>query len=137
MNLLARREQSFTELTNKVTRKFPELDRDAVILPALERLRAENLQSDARFTESYVRYRATRGMGPLKIAMELDQKGISGSQARAELYQEAFDWVALCREAMARKFTDEPPGSPDERQKRYRFLQQRGFDHEQIRQVLG
>ena len=137
MNLLARREQSFSELTQKLTRKFPDFDRDEVILPALERLREENLQSDDRFLESYIRHRMHAGMGPLRIDMELGQKGVSSSQARAAIYHEDNDWVSLCQEAMEKRFSDAPPADMVEKQKRYRFLQQRGFESDQIRQVLG
>ena len=137
LNLLARREQSFFELSQKLTQKYPDFDRDEVILPALERLREENLQSDERFLESYVRHRINAGMGPLRIDMELGQKGVSSSQARTAVYQEHNDWVALCREAMEKRFSGEPPADMAEKQKRYRFLQQRGFESDQIRQVLG
>jgi hypothetical protein len=41
MNLLARREQSFFELTQKLFQKFPDFDMQDTILPALERLREE------------------------------------------------------------------------------------------------
>lgn len=136
MNLLARREQSFAELTRKLTQKFPDFDRETVILPALERLREENLQSDARFTEAFVRYRQTRGSGPLKIAMELGQKGIADSAIHTALYAGDYDWAALCREAMVKRFGDGPPLDLAEKQKRYRFLQQRGFDSEQIRRAV-
>ncbi len=137
MNLLARREQSFAELQQKLAQKFPHLDGDEVILPALERLREEDLQSDARFLESYVRHRMLAGMGPLRIDMELVQKGVGSRHARAAIYHEDNDWIALCREAMEKRFSEAPPADMAEKQKRYQFLQQRGFDSEQIRQVLG
>jgi regulatory protein len=137
MNLLARREQSFFELIQKLTLKYPDFDKQETILPALEKLREENLQSDARFVESYVHYRSSRGMGPLKIEMELNQKGISNSQIRAELYKEEMDWITLCQEALERKFSDAPVNDLKDKEKRYRFLSQRGFNSEQIRAVLG
>ena len=139
MNLLARREQSFFELIQKLTLKYPDFDKQETILPALEKLREENLQSDARFVESYVRYRSSRGMGPLKIQAELDQKGVSSSLIRAELYSEEIDWFELCRQALERKFSEAPAADLREKvkEKRYRFLSQRGFDSEQIRAVLG
>ena len=136
MNLLARREQSFVELQQKLMQKFPDFDLEGVILPALERLREENLQSDERFLESYIRHRIHAGMGPLRIDMELGQKGVSSSQARAAIYHEDNDWVSLCQEAMEKRFSEAPPADMAEKQKLYRFLQQRGFDSEQIRQVL-
>jgi regulatory protein len=136
MNLLAHREQSFAELLQKLTQKFPDLDREEVILPALERLREEDLQSDDRFLESYVRYRMQAGMGPLRIDTELGRKGVSSIQARAAIYHEDYDWAELCRDAMTKRFSEAPPVDMAEKQKRYRFLQQRGFGSEQIRQVL-
>ena len=60
MDYLARREQSFYELTQKLNKKFPESDSD-LLVEVLDILKAENLQSDDRFTESYVRYRKSRG----------------------------------------------------------------------------
>lgn len=137
MNLLARREQSFFELSQKLAQKYPELDREAVILPALERLREEKLQSDARFVESYVRHRLLAGMGPLRIEMELGQKGVSSSLVRVAIHHPDIDWVALCQEAMVKRFSAAPPTDLADKQKRYRFLQQRGFDIDQIRQALG
>ena len=136
MNLLARREQSFSELVQKLSDKYPDFDKHEVILPALEKLRAEKLQSDERFVESYVRYRKTRGMGPLKIEMELEQKGVNGGLIQDELYSEDNDWIWQCREVMLRKFPDGPAEKQEDRQKQYRFLNQRGFDSEQVQQVL-
>ena len=136
MNLLARREQSFQELLQKLTQKYPELDKDEIILPALERLREDNLQSDARFLESYVRYRSLRGNGPLKITMELQQKGINQHESESEVYSQDYDWISLCREAMDKKFDPEAEMVRAEKDKCYRFLAQRGFESEQIRAVM-
>jgi len=137
MNLLARREQSFLELSQKLSDKFPDFDKAGVILPALKKLREEKLQSDERFAESYVRYRKTRGMGPLKIGMELEQKGVNSSLVQNELYSEENDWVEQCWEVMLRKFPDGPSQTLEEKQKQYRFLNQRGFESDQIRLVIG
>jgi regulatory protein len=137
MNLLARREQSFFELKQKLTLKYPDLDVEEVIAPALEKLKAENLQSDERFVESYVRYRYSRGVGPLKIAMELGQKGLKGQLVKAEVYSADIDWPALCLEAMNKRFGPEPVQTLADKEKRYRFLAQRGFETDHIRQVLG
>ena len=137
MNLLARREQSFLELSQKLSDKFPDFDKAGVILPALKKLREEKLQSDERFAESYVRYRKTRGMGPLKIGMELEQKGGNSSLVQNELYSEENDWVEQCWEVMLRKFPDGPSQTLEEKQKQYRFLNQRGFESDQIRLVIG
>ena len=136
MNLLARREQSFHELITKLTQKYPELDKSDVILPALERLRDENLQSDERFVEAYVRYRRTRGHGPLKIEMELRQKGVNDNLAYSAVHAEDIDWTDHCRVAMEKKY---PPGKMTDqaaRVKCYRFLSQRGFEGAHIKAVM-
>lgn len=136
MNLLARREQSFFELTQKITEKYPDLDRDEIILPALEKLREENLQSDERFAESYVRYRSSRGVGPLKIAMEMQQKGLNSGLAESALYTDGPDWYVLCMGAYNKKYPDGVPDSQADRAKCYRFLAQRGFSSEQIQAAI-
>jgi len=136
MNLLARREQSFSELTQKLIQRFPDLDVPDVILPALEKLREENLQSDERFVEAYIRYRSSRGHGPLKISMELQQKGIKSAHLQSALYCADYDWEALCLDALERKLGPDPAISLAMKDKMYRFLAQRGFENEQIRPVL-
>jgi len=132
MNMLARREQSFFELTQKITQRYPDLDPVAVILPALEKLRQENLQSDARFVESYIRYRSSRGQGPLKISMELQQKGIAREVTDTALYNGEYDWAALCKSVMLKRFSTVVDMDTKARQQIYRFLLQRGFAMSEI-----
>ena len=136
MNLLARREQSLHELQQKLVQKFPGFDPETDILPVLERLREENLQSDARFVENYVRYRYSRGFGPLKIRQELGQKGVGSQDIATALRNPDIDWFELCRLAMVKKYPGALPASMAEKDQCYRFLAQRGFESEQIRAVL-
>ena len=44
----------------------------------LDELEQENLLSDARYTEAYIRQRGARGYGPDRIRQELRQKGVDG-----------------------------------------------------------
>jgi len=74
MDLLARREHSAQELRQKL--KTREYDIDAID-EILQALKEDRLQSDERFTESYVNHRFNAGVGPLKIRYELRQKGVS------------------------------------------------------------
>lgn len=136
MDALARREHSFHELQAKLGEKFPEVDQATLIIPVLERLREEKLQSDERFTEAYVRYRAGRGHGPLKIRLELKEKGVAESLIRRHLHAGRFDWTELAGEALAKKHPRLDPASPQDRQRGYRFLAQRGFDAETIAYAL-
>lgn len=133
MNWLARREHSFHELLQKLGDKFPDFDRDAVLLPMLRQLQDANLQSDARFAEAFVRYRSTRGCGPLKIAVELYPRKLDSELLQAVLHDNGPDWEALCMDALRKKFRVSAPPSVAERQRWQRFLQQRGFEHQHIR----
>ena len=136
MNLLARREHSFHELLDKLTGKFPDLDRDEIVLPALRRLRDENLQSDARFASAWVNYRAGRGVGPLKIAAELHPRKLDRELLARALYLEGPDWEEKCAEALRRKFKVREQATREERARMQRFLLQRGFESDQIRAAM-
>lgn len=136
MNLLARREHSFHELLDKLHEKFPDFDVSTVLVPALERLREEKLQSDERFAASYVRYRSNRGFGPLKIAAELYPRRIDSELQQQVLYHDGLDWEQLCSQALHDKFRLTRKPAPAERMRWQRFLLQRGFSQEQVRAVF-
>ncbi len=136
MNLLARREHSFHELLTKLEAKYPDYDRDAIVLPALTRLRDENLQSDSRFASAWVNYRAGRGFGPLKIASELHPRKLDRDLLNSALYLEGPDWEEKCFDALCRKFKVRDNPSREERARWQRFLMQRGFGQEQIRAAM-
>jgi regulatory protein len=133
MDLLARREHSFKELIQKLSKRFSEED----IQPAVEKLRDENLQSDQRYLEAYIRFRRNKGFGPLKIEAELYPKGLDSEQIRACLYDEENDWADLCRQAMDKRFPVLNKNNLKERAKCERFLMQRGFSHEFIRVAIN
>ena len=75
LDYLARREYSFYELNKKLYSKFPTFE-VGIILDVVRALRAENLQSDERFVESYSRYRKSRGFGYKHIRHSLCQKKV-------------------------------------------------------------
>jgi regulatory protein len=131
LDLLARREHSAQELREKLRPRFPA----ELIQTALDALREEGVQSDARFSEAYVHYRGSRGVGPLKIEQELRAKGIERALAREILYQ-SIDWEERCHDVLARKFPLNPKAPPAERARWLRFVAQRGFDAEQARAAL-
>jgi regulatory protein len=136
LDLLARREHSLAELFDKVVERHPDLSPDDIVRPVLEQLAEANLQSDARFAEAFVRYRSTRGDGPLKIAASLRPRRIDSALLRRVLYDEGPDWVSLCRAALQRRFGVASPTTRAERARIERFLMQRGFASEQIRHAL-
>jgi regulatory protein len=135
MDMLARREHSRYELQQKLTARFPDFPLEDVILPVLDRLATEKLQSDERFVEAFVRYRSSRGVGPLRISAELYPKKIADSLLKSALAG-AGDWDAICLDVLRKKYGDTAGVSLKERMKISRFLQQRGFTADQIRQAL-
>lgn len=127
VRLLARREHSFAELEHKLGARF-----DARRLrEALAALRAEGLQSDARFALSFVRERMLRGMGPARIRSELHQRGVSDKDATDALATvpaaEGTSWPDLARSAQLKKFGTLDLGDDRQRARVGRFLEQRGF----------
>jgi len=132
VRLLARREHSRRELERKLAQRGHDA---ATVAAALDALAGEGLQSDARFAEAYVRSRVERGYGPLRIAAELDERGVAAELTRPLLDDDAEIWLARCREAHARRFAAAPAGLR-ERSRQSRFLAARGFTGEQIRRTL-
>lgn len=130
MDLLARREHSLLELQRKLRRRFP---RD-VIQTSLEKLAAEGLQSNERFAESYVRQRAGRGYGPMRIRVELQERGISDTQAEAALEGSGFDWQDVAQQALTKKFDAASTSSPSlaEKARILRFAAYRGFSRDHL-----
>lgn len=132
MNLLARREHGFDELVRKLGRCFP----SAEIIPQIECLRNEGLQDDGRFVESYINARKQKGYGPVRLKMELQQRGIS-CELFEEFLSEDDDWLAMAIKIRERKFGIESPSDYKQRVKQMRYLMQRGFNNHQISQCLN
>ncbi len=80
MDFLARREYGQTELIKKLADKGFERD---VAAQAVTQLTEEGLQSDQRFAESFVQSRINQGKGPVRIRLDLGQRGISEVDDRA------------------------------------------------------
>ncbi len=134
VSLLARREHSRQELRHKLAARDYS---DKEIEQALQRLVEKGLQSDRRFAESYAQSRFECGYGPLKIAMQLEQRGIDVMQIEEILSSREFDWCGLAARVYQKKFADRLPLDYSEKAKRSGFLRQRGFSGEQIRSVFG
>lgn len=125
LGLLARREHSARELKSKLARRGIDIDESAA---ALEKLRAKDYQSDARFGEMLVRSRIEGGYGPRWIIAELRTHGIADAAGRALLDAAAPDWLELVRRQLLRRYGGKRPRDPAERNKRAAFLLRRGFD---------
>lgn len=135
MNALSRREHSRAELLTKL-RQRPGGD-ISTIESVLDDLAEDGLQSDERFVESLCRSRIHRGYGRLHIVNELRRKGVSPTCYEAVVENLAVDWFDLARRAAAKRFGGGGAEDSRERSSRVRFLQYRGFTHEEIYHALS
>ncbi|MCP4470440.1 MAG: regulatory protein RecX [Gammaproteobacteria bacterium] len=133
LDFLARREHSEQELRQKLGAR----DYDGAALETLlQQLKDERLQSDERFTESYVNHRFNTGIGPLKIRYELRQKGISALLVDSFLEPLTDEWERMMRQQRVRKFGETLPADNGARMKQARFLQNRGFSPESVMRLF-
>jgi regulatory protein len=133
MDYLARREHARVELEQKLSQK--QYDKDEVSA-VLDRLIQDGLQSDRRYCESMINNRVQQGYGPRRIEQELTQKGIDHAMIAGGLGSMQQRWLQTLKALCRRRFA-EPTGDRKVYQKRYRFLLNRGFLPEQIREVLA
>ena len=134
LSWLARREYGCQELIRKLVQRGC-AEEDATRIVAA--LAAEGSVSDERFIEALLHVRRVRGYGPLYIRRELEEKGIARGMIERWLDAGSRDWVEDVKRVNKKKYGEKQPGTLAERAKRTRFLQSRGFTHEQIRQALG
>ena len=125
MNYLARREHSRLELIKKLRKRFP--DDIALLEPEVQKLVDDKLQSDKRFAESYIRHRANSGFGLTRIKLELKERGVTSTDIELALDEEPIDWSALAKTVCVKKFGQLPPVDINEKAKRVRYMQYRGF----------
>ncbi|PCI80083.1 MAG: hypothetical protein COB20_03575 [SAR86 cluster bacterium] len=137
MDYLARREHSLFELMQKLSKKFPETDGE-LLLKVLETLKSENLQSDERFTESYVRYRKSRGFAYLHIKADLGGRRVSDSLIAKHLLVDDEDWQLKAEQLVVKKLRhqESPSFGSKLHRKLARFLESRGFASIEIRKAL-
>jgi len=133
VRMLSLREHSRHELRRKlVQRHFDENDIDRV----LDRLQAEGLQNDTRFVEQYIRSRSNKGYGPTRIRMELKEKGVSDELSAAGLGESGIDWFELIKNVKNKKFKGKMATDWNGKSRQMKFLEYRGFTHEQIRSCV-
>lgn len=127
MRLLSRREHSCRELRQKLLARDFDCDTiDAVVAE----LQADNLLSDERFAESYVRAKVAKGVGPVRLRRDLREHLIDDDTIHRYLHER--HWHKLAAQVRQKRFGPALPEGFEERARQMRFLQYRGFESEHI-----
>ena len=134
MRLLAAREHSQHELRRKLAQKGHAVD---AIEQVIEQLANQGLQSDERFVEDFVKSHRDRGKGPKRIRLELQGHHLPHELIEKHINERHADWRDLALKVKLKKFGQAPIDDLKERSRQTRFLEYRGFTHDQIAAVLG
>ena len=132
--LLAGRDFARNELAQRLLRRGYQA---AIVTTVVEGLAAQRLLSESRFVEQFIRQHAGRGHGPVRIRVELRERGVAQGDIEEGLAAATEDWAGIARETRRKRFGLSPPGDYRERARQARFLQYRGFSAEQVRAALG
>jgi regulatory protein len=128
LRYLARREHSRAELARKLA---PHADSSDALQLLLNELESRKQLSDERFAEQRAHVMA-RKYGPARIREDLQSKGIAAEIAEGVPIENEME---RARAIIARKYRT-CATTREERAKRARFLQGRGFSGEVIRRLV-
>ena len=134
LDFLSRREHSYKELIIKLKDRVDSRDK---LIDELDRVRKEGLQSDKRFSETYIRERSIKGFGPNKISNELLYKGVDESLISSLLENNEINWAQCLKKAYIKKIKSINISSINDKEKLISFLQKRGFDYDEIDKVVN
>lgn len=133
LRLLARREYSRGELSERLARSSSDSNLISQVLDTLSR---QGLQSDERFTENFIKYRIDQGKGPIKIRQDLRLKQISDDNIERFLDQNPEFWADLASSVYSRKYGNEPLSGDKDLAKRLRFMVSRGFSAQAVYSLI-
>jgi len=133
MRLLATREHSQHELRRKLTQKGHEPETAEL---AIVQLAEQDLQSDERFVESFINSYRERGKGPKRIQMELTQHNLPEYLLEQHLDPSDDVWREAAANVRTKKFGGALPEEYKDQMKQAKFLEYRGFTHDQIFSIL-
>ncbi|HVC10001.1 MAG TPA: recombination regulator RecX [Burkholderiales bacterium] len=132
LRLLARREHSRAELARKLA---PHAESSDALERLLDELAQKKQLSDERYAEARA-HQLSRKYGAARIVHDLRAKGVAEGVAESVAAEARGAEIERVREILRRKYR-EPAGTREERARRARFLQSRGFSHEAIRRALA
>ena len=134
ITLLARRDHSRAELSQKLARYVREDGEPGEVNQVLAELDRNGLISDERFAGALARSRSQR-FGDARIRYDLRRFGIADDLSAAALAKLSGTEVSRADLVRSNRFA-ELPSSAAERAKQARFLRSRGFSIEVICRVL-
>ena len=129
------REHSKRELLEKLLRKNFDLKK---IHECLNEFSKKDLQSDARFTESYTRVKFNSKKGPVFIRASLQIKGVSKDiiDNALSIYSDD-DWEKNAKLALNKKYSIDKDNASLPTGKLRLFLQNRGFPFKIIEKAVN
>ena len=134
LDLLSRREHSQYELLTKLKYR---VELQSALEEEINKLCAENLQSDLRFSESYIRSRYNSGFGPIRIKYDLSVRKVKESVISSAFNEIDLDWVEKLKKEKIKKYGNSSSENMQELSKRINFFIQRGFEKEMINKVIN
>ena len=133
LRLLASREHSRHELESKLRDKGHDA---AAIVRVLDELTGSGLVSNQRTAEAYVTARARKGYGPLRLRLELRERGVEDELIAPLLDRDPGYWLDMLVRVAEKKFGCAPPADSKELARRAHFLEYRGFPPELVHRYL-
>ncbi len=134
VKLLSRREHSAFEIRDKLLKRdFTEEE----IAQAISELQQGGWLSDERYAEAYIRMRQQKGFGPIRIAMELHERGVEESIVEAFIPDSEESWQQILERQYLKKYKNRPVEDYNDKAKRIRFLQYRGFPLDAIYRIIS
>ena len=134
VRLLSRREHSAFEIRDKLhKRDFDEAEIEQTIIE----LQHGGWLSDERFAEAYIRMRQMKGFGPIRISIDLNERGVKESIVDAYLQADDEAWQQVLEQQYLKKYKNKPVVDYNDKAKRIRFLQYRGFSLDAIYRIVS
>ena len=130
LRLLARREHTRQELEGKLS---PHAGSSEDLQNLISGLKQKNQLSEERFAEGRAR-RLSRKYGAARIRQDLKAKGVS--EELISRFSSSENEMQKAKEILERKYRT-PAATREEKAKRMRFLQSRGFSSEIIFKLLS
>jgi regulatory protein len=129
VRLLSRREHSAYEIRGKLLKR--DFD-EAEVEQAIIELQKGDWLSDERYAEAYIRMRQQKGFGPIRISMELNERGVKERIIEAYMYAGEESWQQTLLKQYQKKYKDKDIEDYNDKAKRIRFMQYRGFTLDMI-----